>query len=69
MARKPLREIARKRQPLSFEAFSALYDKLGAAADGFADLGLNDLAAEMCAVRVRLSQAWAAITTAEREGR
>lgn len=69
MARKPLREIPRNRQPLSFESYSALYDKINVAEERFADLGLNDLAAEMSAVRVRLSLAWDAITTAEREGR
>jgi len=69
MARKPLREIPRTRQPLSFEAYSALYDKITAAEERFADLGLDDLAAEMAAVATRLYLAWNAITTAEREGR
>ncbi|CCG42156.1 hypothetical protein [Magnetospirillum molischianum] len=69
MARKPLREIPRSQQPLSFDSYALLYGRLDAAADRFADIGLNDLATEMEAVRDRLARAWAAITTAEREGR
>lgn len=69
MTRKPLREIPRNRQPLSFETYSALYDKIAVAEERFDDLGLSDLAAEMDAVNTRLTQAWSAITTAEREGR
>jgi hypothetical protein len=65
----PLRDLPARRFPLRFEKYSKLYDELNIAATRFANLGYDDLAAEMEAVRDRLHRAWNAIMDAERSGR
>ena len=69
MTRPALRDMPRSRHPFRYEQYSKMYDALDAASRRFIDLGYPDLAAEMSAVRARLSQAWDAIFLAEREGR
>lgn len=64
-----LKALRKSQFPLRFEEYSRIHDKLAQAADGFAELGYDDLAKELDAVRGRLGQAWDAIAAAEREGR
>jgi len=64
-----LRQIPHLRFPLTFERRGRIDDQLKQAAGRFSELGYEDLASEMDAVRARLDKAWDAITQAERDGR
>jgi hypothetical protein len=65
----PLRDIPAKKFPFRVEEYNRLDDRIATAAARFFALGYPDLGGELDAVRARLSAAWEAITTAEREGR
>lgn len=64
-----LRSIPAADHPLRWERYSAICDQIADAANGFAELGLDDVSAQLNEARDRLVRAWSAIVTAEREGR
>ena len=64
-----LRDLPKARFPLRLERVQRLDAELEVAADRFSQLGYEDLAREMDAVRARLDQAWQAVRAAESAGR
>lgn len=65
----PLRDLPKSKFPFRIEKHARIDAELEDAASRFSQLGYEDLAREMDAVRARLNTAWQAIRTAEISGR